>query len=88
MLANRKLSSDHRFGKGQFSFQSQRRATPKAVHTIIKLVCSIRQDYAQNPSSLTSAVRKPELPDAQAGFQRSRRIRDQINNIHGKSKEV
>ena len=32
-----KLSSGHRTGKGQFSFQSQRRAMPKNVQTTIKL---------------------------------------------------
>ena len=29
-----KLSSGHRTGKGQFSFQSQRRAVPKNVHCV------------------------------------------------------
>ena len=33
----RKLSSDHRTGKGQFSFQSQRRTLPKNVQTMIQL---------------------------------------------------
>ena len=32
-----KLSRSHRAGKGQFSFQSQRRAMPKNVHTTIQL---------------------------------------------------
>ena len=32
-----KLSSSHRTEKGQFSFQSQRRATPENVHMIEKL---------------------------------------------------
>ena len=32
-----KLSSGHRTGKGQFSFQSQRRATPKNVQTTAQL---------------------------------------------------
>ena len=32
-----KLSSSHRTGKGQFSFQSQRKAMPKNVQTIIQL---------------------------------------------------
>ena len=32
-----KLSSGHRTGKGQFSFQSQRRAMPKNVHHTAKL---------------------------------------------------
>ena len=33
----RKLSSGHRTGKGQFSFQSQRRAMPKNVQTAAQL---------------------------------------------------
>ena len=33
----RKFSSGHRIGKGQLSFQSQRRAMPKNVHTTIQL---------------------------------------------------
>ena len=32
-----KLSNGHRTGKGQFSFQSQRRAMPKNVHTTTQL---------------------------------------------------
>ena len=32
-----KLSSGHRTGKGQFSFQSQRRAMPKNAHTTREL---------------------------------------------------
>ena len=32
-----KLSSGHRNGKGQFSFQSQRKAMSKNVQTIIQL---------------------------------------------------
>ena len=32
-----KLSSDHKTGKGQFSFQSQRRAMPKNVQTTTQL---------------------------------------------------
>ena len=32
-----KLSSGHRTGKGQFSFQSQRRAMPKNVQTMAQL---------------------------------------------------
>ena len=31
------LSSDHRTGKGQFSFQSQRKAVPKAIKTSVQL---------------------------------------------------
>ena len=35
----RKLNSGHRTGKGQFSFQSQRRELPKNVQTTVQL-CS------------------------------------------------
>ena len=35
-----KLSSGHRTGKGQFSFQSQRRTKPKKVQTTIQLPSS------------------------------------------------
>jgi len=31
------LSSDHRVGKGQFSFQSQRKAMPKSAQTTAQL---------------------------------------------------
>ena len=37
-----KLSGDHRTGKGQFSFQSQRRAMPKNVQTTLQL-CSFHR---------------------------------------------
>ena len=35
-----KLNSGHRTGKGQFSFQSQRKAMPKNVQTIAHLYSS------------------------------------------------
>ena len=35
-----KLSSGHRTGKGQFSFQSQRKAMPKNAQTTTQLHCS------------------------------------------------
>ena len=37
-----KLSSGHRTGKGQFSFQSQRKAVPKNTHTTTQLHSSHR----------------------------------------------
>ena len=37
MSANLENSSGHRTGKGQFSFQSQRKAMPKNVSTTIQL---------------------------------------------------
>ena len=78
-----KHSSGHRTGKGQFSFQSQRKAMPKNVqtttqlhssHTLVKVILKILQ------ASLQQYVNH-ELPDVQAGFRKGRRTRDQIANI-------
>ena len=78
-----KLSRGHKTGKGQFSFQSQRKAMPKNAQTT-----------AQLHSSHTSKVRLKilqsriqqyvncELPDVQAGFRKGRGTRHQIVNVH------
>ena len=65
-----KLRSGLRTGKGQFAFQSQRRAMPKNVQTTI-----------QNPSRYVSAVRQPRTSDVQAIVRKGRGTRDQIANI-------
>ena len=74
-----KLSSGHRTGKGQFSFQSQRKAGPKNVQTtalnshaskgMLKILQARLQQYVNQ-----------ELPDIQAGFRKGRGTRDQIAN--------
>ena len=75
-----KLSSGHRTGKGQFSFQFQRKAMPKNAQTIAlishasKVMLKILQARLQQYVSL-------ELPDVQAVFRKGRRTRDQIANI-------
>ena len=78
-----KLSSGHRTGKGQFSFQSQRKATPKnaqtttqlhSSHTLVKWCSKIFQTRLQE-------YMKCELPDVQGGFRKGRGTRDQIANI-------
>ena len=72
-----KLSSGHRTGKGQISFQSQRRAVPKNVNYWTSLVIS------QASRLMLQAVLQPnmnELPDVQAGFRKGRGTRDQIAN--------
>ena len=80
-----KLRSSHRTGKGQFSFQSQRRVVPMNVQSTEQLrsfcmLCS--KAYAQNPSS--SALEVHELKNFQipAGYRKGRGTRDQIANIH------
>ena len=68
-----KLSSGHRTGKGQFSFQSQRKAMPKnllisrASTVMLKILQARLQQYVSH-----------ELLDVQAGFQKGRGTRDQI----------
>ena len=54
-----KLSSGHRTGKGQFSFQSQRKAMPKNAQTTAQLHSShMLISNAQNSPSQASAIRE------------------------------
>ena len=79
-----KLSSGHRTGKGQFSFQSQRRIVPKNVQTTVHL-CSISHASKVMLKILQVKLQQYmnwELPDVQAGFRKDRGTRDQIANIH------
>ena len=75
-----KLSSGQRTEKGQFSFQSQRKAMPKNAqipHIWTHLTC--QQSNAQNSPSQDSTVH--ELPDVQAGFRKGRGNRYQTVDI-------
>ena len=54
-----KLSSGHRTGNDQFSFQSQRKAMPKNAQTTTQLHLSHLLSNAQNSPSQASAVRGP-----------------------------
>ena len=77
-----KLSSGHRTGKGQFSFQSQRKNAREcsnyrtivlishASKVILKILQARLQQYVNG-----------ELPDVQAGFRKGRGTIDQIANI-------
>ena len=73
-----KLSSGHGTDKGQFSFQSQRKAMPKNVQTTAQLHSSHMLKVLQ--ARLQQYVNH-ELPDVQAGFRKGRGTRDQIANI-------
>ena len=78
-----KLSSGHRTGKGQFSFQSWRRAMPKNAQTTAQLHSS------QHASKVMLKILQArlqqhmnwELSDVQVGFRKGRGTRDQIANI-------
>jgi len=79
-----KLSSGHRTRKGQFSFQSKRKAMPKNAQTTAQLhsshvLCKVMLKILQ--ARLQQYVNH-ELPDVQAGFRKDRGTRDQIANIH------
>ena len=77
-----KLSSDHRTGKSQFSFQSQKKAMPKNAQTTAELHSShTLANNAQNSPSQLQQHMNCELPDVQVGFRKGRGIRDQIANI-------
>ena len=74
-----KLSSGHRTGKGQFSFQSQRRAVPKNAQTTAQLhsfhtLAKLRSNFFKLGFNST-------CPDVQAGFRKDRGTGDQIANI-------
>ena len=79
-----KLSSGHRTGKGQFSFQTPRKAVPNnaqtiaqlnSSHTLAKVMLKILQARLQQDTNR-------ELPDVQAAFRKGRGTGDQIANIH------
>ena len=78
-----KLSSGHRTGKCQFSFQSQRKATPKNVQTIAQLHSFHYITSKIILKTIQARLQKymnQELPDVQAGFRKGRGPRDQIVN--------
>ena len=77
-----KLNSGHRTGKGQLSFQYQRKVMPKNAQTTTQLHSS------HMLAKLCSKFSKPgfnnmncELPDVQPGFRKGRGTRNQIANI-------
>ena len=78
-----KLSSGHRTGKGQFSFQSKEGQWQR----ILKLLRNCLISHASKvmlkilQAKLQQCVNQ-ELPDVQAGFTKDRGAREQIVNIH------
>ena len=85
-----KLSSGHRTAKGQFSFQSQRKAMPKDAQ--ITALSTTTDQYKLLISHTSKVIPKIlwarlhqyvncELPDVPAGFSKGRGTIDQIANI-------
>ena len=74
-----KPSSGHGTGKGQFSFQSQRRAMRKNVQTTaIALILHASKVMLKILQARLQQYVNCELPDVQAGFTKGRGTRDQI----------
>ena len=76
-----KLSSGHRTGKGQFSFQSQRKAMPKNNQTTVQLYLFHTLAMLKILQVRLQQYMNWEFPDVQAGFSNGRGTRDQIANI-------
>ena len=77
-----KLSSGHRTGKGQFSFQSQRKAMPKNARTTTQLHSSRKLVMLKILQARLQQYMNRERPDVQPWFRKGRGIRHQIANIH------
>ena len=78
-----KLSSGHRTGKGQLSFQSQRKEMPNNVQTTAQL-----HSFHMLARSCSKSFKlgfkqyvNREHSDIKAGFRKGRGTRDQISNI-------
>ena len=78
----RKLRSGHRTGKGQFSFQSQRKAMSKNAPTTAQLHSSHTLVMFKSLQARLQQYVNHELPDVKAGFRKGRRTRDQIADIN------
>ena len=76
-----KLSSGYRTGKGQLSFQSQRKTMPKNVQTTAQLHSSHMLVMLKILQASLQQYVNWELPDVQTGFRKGRGTRDQIANI-------
>ena len=77
-----KLSSGFRTGKGQFSFQSQRKAMPKNAQTTTQLYSShTSKEMLKILQARLQQYVNYELPDVQAGFRKGSGTRDQIASV-------
>ena len=78
-----KLSSGHKTGKGQFSFQSQRKAMPECSNCLtIALISHASKIMLKILQARLQQYVNCELPRVQAAFRKGRGTRDQIANIH------
>ena len=78
-----KLTSGHRTGKGQFSFQSQKKDNAKECsnHLTIALISHTSKVMLKILQARLQQYVNHELPGVQAGFRKGRGSKDQIVNI-------
>ena len=78
-----KLSNGHRTGKGQFSFQSQRRGNAKecSKYCTVALISHASKVMLKILQARLQQYMNCEFSDVQAGFRKGRGTRDQIANI-------
>ena len=78
-----KVSSGHGAGKGQFSFQSQRKAMPKNAQTTapLQLISHASKAMLKILQVRLEQYVTHEVPDVQAGFRKDRGTRDQVDSI-------
>ena len=78
-----KCISDHRTGKGQFSFHFQRKAMLKDAQSTTHLHSShTNKIMLKILQARLQLYKNCELPDVQEGFRKGRGTRDPISNIH------
>ena len=79
-----KLSSGHRTGKDQFSFQSQKKGNAKECsnYRTIALISHTSKVMLKILQTRPQQYVNHELPHVQAGFRKGRGTRNQIANIH------
>ena len=82
MSANLENSAVSRTRKGQFSFQSQRKAMPKNAQTTIAVISHASKVMLKILKARLQQYMNCELPDVQAGFRKCRGTKDQLANIH------
>ena len=82
-----KLSTGHRTGNGQFSFQSEKKAMPVPNKGNAQTTTQLHSSHASKVMLQILQARlqqnmNRELPDVKAGFRKGRGTRYQIVNIH------
>ena len=76
-----KLSSDHRTGKGQFSFSKKGNAPKCSNYCTVALISHASRVMLKILQARLQQYVNRELPYVQAGFRKDRGTRDQIANI-------